>query len=98
MVYSSLSYLQRLPIDQLKIDRSFIADIGRDRNDEVICETIVAMGQNLGLKTIAEGFETREQYQFLQRLQCHGYQGYLFLRPCAEEAFLSYCARGPVAL
>ena len=56
------------------------------------------MGQNLGPKTIAEGVETREQYQFLQRLQCHGYQGYLFLRPCAEEAFLRYCARGPVAL
>ncbi|MGE0485582.1 MAG: EAL domain-containing protein [Gammaproteobacteria bacterium] len=89
--YSSLSYLKRLPIDQLKIDRSFIADIGRDNNDEVICQTIVAMSQHLRLQTIAEGVETREQYNFLSRLRCNGYQGYLFLPPKPEQEFLEYC-------
>jgi len=91
--YSSLSYLKRLPIDQLKIDRSFIADIGRDSNDEVICQTIVAMSQHLRLQTIAEGVETPEQYNFLARLRCNGYQGYLFLPPATEEEFLSYYDR-----
>ena len=90
--YSSLSYLKRLPIDQLKIDRSFIADIGHDQNDEVICQTIVAMSQHLKLQTIAEGVETQEQYNFLSRLRCNGYQGYLFLRPSPEEQFLRYLA------
>ena len=91
--YSSLSYLKRLPIDQLKIDRSFIADIGRDSNDEVICQTIVAMSQHLRLQTIAEGVETPEQYNFLARLRCSGYQGYLFLPPATEAEFLAYYDR-----
>ncbi|MEQ8492806.1 MAG: EAL domain-containing protein, partial [Gammaproteobacteria bacterium] len=91
--YSSLAYLKRLPIDQLKIDRSFISDIGRDSNDEVICQTIVAMSQHLRLQTIAEGVETAEQYNFLTRLRCHGYQGYLFLPPSDEATFLDFCAR-----
>ena len=95
--YSSLSYLQRLPIDQLKIDRSFIADIGRDRNDEIICQTIVAMGRHLGLKTVAEGVETQAQFEFLQRLRCNSYQGYLFLPACSESEFLSYCERTSIS-
>jgi diguanylate cyclase (GGDEF)-like protein/PAS domain S-box-containing protein len=90
--YSSLSYLKRLPIDQLKIDRSFIADIGHDQNDEVICQTIVAMSQHLKLQTIAEGVETQAQYNFLSRLRCNGYQGYLFLPPSPEQQFLRYLA------
>ncbi len=90
--YSSLSYLKRLPIDQLKIDRSFIADIGSDRNDEIICQTIVAMGQHLGLATVAEGVETDAQLTFLKGLRCNRYQGYLFLRPSSEAEFLRYCA------
>jgi len=91
--YSSLSYLKRLPIDQLKIDRSFIADIGRDSNDEVICQTIVAMSQHLRLQTIAEGVETPEQHNFLARLRCNAYQGYLFLPPATEAEFLAYYDR-----
>ena len=90
--YSSLSYLKRLPIDQLKIDRSFIADIGTDQNDEVICQTIVAMGRHLELQTVAEGVETQAQFEFLQRIDCNRYQGYLFLVPADEHAFLHYCA------
>ena len=95
--YSSLSYLHRLPIDQLKIDRSFIADIGRDRNDEIICQTIVAMGRHLGLKTVAEGVETQAQFEFLQRLRCNSYQGYLFLPPRPESEFLRDCARTSIS-
>jgi len=95
--YSSLSYLKRLPIDQLKIDRSFIADIGSDRNDEIICQTIVAMGQHLGLATVAEGVETAAQLAFLQGLRCNRYQGYLFLRPSTEADFLRYCAESLAA-
>ena len=91
--YSSLSYLKRLPIDQLKIDRSFIADIGNDRNDEIICQTIVAMGQHLGLQTVAEGVETSAQLDFLKGLRCNRFQGYLFLPPSSEQEFLHYCAR-----
>ena len=83
--------MKRLPIDQLKIDRSFIADIGRDNNDEVICETIVAMSQHLGLQTIAEGVESAAQFAFLTRLRCTGYQGYHFLPPACEADFLAYC-------
>ena len=89
--YSSLSYLKRLPIDQLKIDRSFIADIGTDRNDEIICQTIIAMGQHLGLQTVAEGVETTAQLEFLKGLPCNRYQGYLFLTPSTEQDFLHYC-------
>ena len=89
--YSSLSYLKRLPIDQLKIDRSFIADIGSDRNDEIICQTIVAMGQHLGLQTVAEGVETTAQLEFLKGMYCNRFQGYLFLPPSSEQQFLHYC-------
>ena len=89
--YSSLSYLKRLPIDQLKIDRSFIADIGSDRNDEIICQTIVAMGQHLGLQTVAEGVETTAQLDFLKSMNCNRFQGYLFLPPSSEQEFLHYC-------
>lgn len=88
--YSSLSYLKRLPIDQLKIDRSFIADIGQDQNDEVICQTIIAMGQNLSMQTIAEGVETEEQFGFLSHLECSGYQGYLFHPPAKESVFVDF--------
>ncbi|MEM7541887.1 MAG: EAL domain-containing protein [Pseudomonadota bacterium] len=89
--YSSLSYLKRLPIDQLKIDRSFISDIGRDSDDEVICQTIIAMSKNLGLHTIAEGVETQAQVDFLSRLRCEGYQGFLFSKPCQAQEFVDYC-------
>ena len=94
--YSSLSYLKRLPIDQLKIDRSFIADIGTDRNDEIICQTIVAMSQQLGLQTVAEGVETAAQLDFLKGLRCNRYQGYLFLPPSSEQEFLRYCQSSAV--
>jgi diguanylate cyclase (GGDEF)-like protein len=85
--YSSLAYLKMLPVDVVKIDRSFIADIGIDPNDDAIVETILAMAWRLGFNTIAEGVETEEQLQFLRARQCDGYQGFLFSRPLAVEDF-----------
>ena len=86
--YSSLSYLKQLPLDRLKIDRSFVRDLPGDGDDAAITQAILAMARHLRLETIAEGVETTEQLQFLARHGCHAYQGYYFSRPVAAGEFV----------
>jgi diguanylate cyclase (GGDEF)-like protein/PAS domain S-box-containing protein len=91
--YSSLYYLTKLPIDQLKIDQSFVQNIGITQNDGVIVQTIIGMANNLSIESLAEGVETEEQRAFLEQHGCNFYQGYLFSRPLPlnqfEERFIA---------
>lgn len=83
--YSSLSYLSRLPIDQLKIDRTFVSNLGKNDNDDVIVDMIIALSKHLKLDLIAEGVETRQQFERLLNSGCDGFQGYYFSKPLNRD-------------
>ena len=85
--YSSLAYLTQLPLDQLKIDQSFVRNIGMKPTDAVIVQTIIGMAKNLGMEVIAEGVETEAQRIFLEQHGCPVCQGYLFSKPVPIEQF-----------
>ncbi len=85
--YSSLSYLSRLPLDQLKIDQSFVARLPDGANDAMLVQTIIGMGRGLGLEVIAEGVETQAQREFLMAHGCDAFQGFLISRPIPHAAF-----------
>jgi diguanylate cyclase (GGDEF)-like protein len=88
--YSSLAYLKKLPLDSVKIDKSFVDDIVIDENDKAIVRAIIAMAQNLHLGVTAEGVETDEQLSFLRKNACNSVQGYLYSRPIKFDNFLKF--------
>ncbi len=92
--YSSLSYLKRLPVQQLKIDRSFVSDMMTDKDDAMIVRSTIDLAHNLGLKTVAEGVETPETLETLETMGCDLAQGYLISRPLSQDDFLSYLRAG----
>jgi EAL domain-containing protein (putative c-di-GMP-specific phosphodiesterase class I)/CheY-like chemotaxis protein len=92
--YSSLSYLRRLPIDTIKIDRTFIRDVISDPNDAAILRAVIEMSRHMMLEVVAEGVETQEQAHFLRRCKCDVVQGYLFSRPVVASAVLELLERG----
>ncbi|TMH27469.1 MAG: EAL domain-containing protein, partial [Betaproteobacteria bacterium] len=92
--YSSLFYLARLPVEALKIDRSFVATMVQDPSTMTLVETMISLAHSLRLKVIAEGVETEEQATILRRLRCDQMQGYLFSRPIAREQMAALLASG----
>jgi diguanylate cyclase (GGDEF)-like protein/PAS domain S-box-containing protein len=91
--HSSLAYLKRFPVDNLKVDRSFISDLPNDKNNAAITQAVIAMGHSLGMRVIAEGVETRAQHNFLLAHKCDEYQGYFFSKPLAEADFTALLAK-----
>jgi len=92
--YSSLAYLKRLPIDRLKIDRTFISDATTDPDDAALVAAIITLSHNLRLQVLAEGVETEEQLRFLHLLKCDEGQGYRFCRPAPAESLSQIALKG----
>ena len=95
--FSSLAYLKRLPIDILKIDRSFVSEVTTDRTDAALVKTIITLAHNLSLRVVAEGVESEDQLRLLLSLGCDEIQGYLFSKPLPAEAFKELLLHGQCA-
>lgn len=93
--YSCLSYLKQLPVDTLKIDKSFILNVSNDPGDATVVEAIIAMAHRLGIRVIGEGVETEEQLLFIRQRGCDLAQGFYFSRPLAAEDFQTWCGTWP---
>jgi Amt family ammonium transporter len=91
--YSSLNYLRKLPVDELKIDRSFIMEVSDRSDSRAIVSTIVYLARNLNLSTVAEGIEKQEELKFLQAIGCNLYQGFLYSRPVPADAVFRHSDR-----
>ncbi len=88
--YSSLSYLKKLPVQTLKIDRSFIDEIVDDPDDRSITSSIISLAHNMGMEVVAEGTETAEQVEVLKTLGCENAQGYYYARPMPYDEFVAW--------
>lgn len=86
--YSSLNYLSRIPFDSLKIDKSYIDQIVKDKNSYIVVEEVIRLAKRFGIKTIAEGVEKDEELKILSDLDCNYVQGYLFSKPISEELII----------
>ncbi|HYN39331.1 MAG TPA: EAL domain-containing protein, partial [Rhodospirillales bacterium] len=93
--YSSLSYVKQLPVDSVKIDKSFVTGAAQDAGDATVVETIIAMSHQLGMRVIGEGVETLEHVEFIRRRGCDLAQGFYFGRPLTAEAFFTWCQDWP---
>jgi diguanylate cyclase len=91
--YSSLSYLKRMPIDELKIDRSFVIDLPGQKADSAIVQAVIDLGHSLGMSVIAEGVESTGQLDSLKHLGCDQYQGFLFSKPLPGDRFTQLLSR-----
>jgi EAL domain-containing protein (putative c-di-GMP-specific phosphodiesterase class I) len=91
--YSSLAYLKQLPLDRLKLDRSFVTDIERDPNDAAICTATISLAHSLHLAVVAEGVETEAQMEYLKKLRCNLVQGYLISKPLPADECLAFIQR-----
>jgi EAL domain-containing protein (putative c-di-GMP-specific phosphodiesterase class I) len=92
--YSSLDYLRRLPVDIVKLDRSFVCEVEKNSDDAALVTAIIVMAHSLRMKVVAEGVETFEQLRFLQAAKCDLLQGYLFQRPVEQRGFLKLLDNG----
>ena len=93
--YSSLAYLQRLPVDEIKIDRSFVTELVVASNDELIVGSTVNLAHNLGLTVVAEGVESQGAMDLLVTCGCDSVQGYFFSRPCPAEELTKWLTESP---
>jgi EAL domain-containing protein (putative c-di-GMP-specific phosphodiesterase class I) len=96
--YSSLAYLQRLPVDEIKIDRSFITSLATATDDEVIVRSTIDLAHNLGLTVVAEGIENESVLTMLIGYGCDSAQGFLFSRPCTAEELTAWLNESPYGL